>query len=72
MSRVINRPFFSLDFYGGIDFIFVYLDECDNPMVHEASPYQEEAEWIRPLNINLKDYIERAIDYERERYKEIN
>jgi len=72
MSRVIDRHFFSINFFGGIDFTFVYLDEGDNPFVYHAYPYEEERlEWFTCSNLNLKDYIERIIFYTRKQYEEI-
>lgn len=62
MSRVISRPFYALHYYGGIDFLFIYLDEGDNPMIYQASPYVDEVDWIKNLNINVKDYIGASID----------
>jgi len=48
-NRSINRPFFAFDIYGGGTFLFIYLDEGDNPKVFEASPYSDYNDWIRPL-----------------------
>ena len=61
----INRPFYVIDVYGASDqFIFVYLDEGQNPMVYEAVLFhklESEGSWIRELKVSLSEYIELGI-----------
>ena len=48
-NRILNRPFYAFDVYGGDTFLFIYLDEGDNPNVYQAKPYSDDDNWIRPL-----------------------
>ncbi|WDF75888.1 SMI1/KNR4 family protein [Mucilaginibacter sp. KACC 22773] len=61
----IERPFYVIDVYGGSDqFVFVYLDQGQDPMTYQAVLYKQPASegfWIRELDINLSKYIESGI-----------
>ncbi|GGE98680.1 hypothetical protein [Flavobacterium limi] len=48
-NRSINRPFYAFDVWGGLNFLFIYLDEGDNPPVFQAQPYSDDDNWIEPL-----------------------
>lgn len=48
-SRSLNRSFYAFDVYGGDTFLFIYLDEGDNPTIFEAKPYSDDNNWIRVL-----------------------
>ncbi|MDR6761149.1 hypothetical protein J2Y38_001347 [Flavobacterium sp. 2755] len=61
-NRSINRPFFAFDVYGGDTFLFIYLDEGDNPPVFQAQPYSDYDNWIRPLNQTIQSIINIGID----------
>jgi hypothetical protein len=57
-NQIINRPFFVIDIYnGGDQFLFVYLDEEDDPIVHEAILYNVTPAWIHSLNKKLSEFI---------------
>jgi len=61
----ISRPFYAVDIYNaGDQFLFVYLDEGDNPIVHQGSYYDEPSEnqWIISLGISLQRLIEVGIE----------
>lgn len=62
-NKIISRPFFVLDYNTGYNFLFVYLDEGDNPNIYVASPGEDNSSWIESLsNYNIKTYSEYAID----------
>jgi hypothetical protein len=68
-NRVINRPFFAVDTYNGSDqFIFVYLDEGDNPPTYEGHFYHDpirdydQPSWIWTVTPTLSDLINHGID----------
>jgi hypothetical protein len=59
---VINRPFFIIDTYNGPgQFLFIYLDEGDDPMVYEALLYEDPSRWTHPVGSNLTKFIESGI-----------
>jgi len=68
-NRVINRPFFAIDVYsGGDQFIFVNLDEGDNPPTYEGHFYHDpikdydQPSWIWTVTPTLSDLISHGID----------
>jgi hypothetical protein len=60
-NRFISRPFYAIDVYGADQFLFVYLDEGDNPNVYEAYlpplKYDDATTWLSNLDRSLKDFI---------------
>lgn len=62
-ERTISRPFFAFDVYGGSQFLFIYLDEGDNPEIYEAHPYSNDDNWIRHLNnLTIKNLVDNGIE----------
>lgn len=61
-TKTILRPFFVLDYNTGYNYLFIYLDEGDNPNIYVASPGENTSNWIEPLKYNIKNYSEYAID----------
>lgn len=56
-SKTISRPFYVIDIYNGVDqFLFVYLDEGNNPSVYEGN-YEEDEIWITKVDDTLSGYI---------------
>lgn len=56
--KSIDIPFFAIDVYSGNEqFIFVYLNEGDDPIVRYVDLNEEETDWIRSTNRKLSDYI---------------
>ncbi len=64
-NKTISRPFFAIDIYNAYDqFIFVYLDEGDNPPVYGAQ-YEETNDrpnWIIDVDTSLSNYINYLVD----------
>jgi hypothetical protein len=61
-ERVISRPFYVL---GVIDsqFLFVYLDEKEDPQIYSADPWNSSWVWTRNIpNRTIKSYVEFYID----------
>ena len=64
---LISRPFFVIDVYNAPDqFLFVYLDEGDNPAVYEAIYYNETPNRIHHINDSLSGYIDALIERVKE------
>lgn len=69
-DRAIARPFYVLDIYNALDqFVFVYLDEGDDPRVYEGvySGINETGiptidGWIHELRPKLSDYINISVE----------
>ncbi|KOP40284.1 hypothetical protein DBB36_14230 [Flavobacterium sp. WLB] len=61
-NRSINRPFYAFDVWGGLNFLFIYLDEGDNPNVFQALPYCDDDDWIIPLTKTIQNIIEIGIN----------
>lgn len=64
-NRAINRPFFVIDAYNaGEQFLFVYLDEGNDPVVRQAYlPPRNDVQFITNLvNETLSQYIKSSID----------
>jgi hypothetical protein len=61
MERIISRPFYAIDLYGGDQFMFVYLDEGDNPQIYQASAYEKGDVWIRKTSNTIKSLSEKRI-----------
>lgn len=62
-GRTISRPFYAFDVYGGSQFLFIYLDEGDNPEIYEAHPYSDNNDWIRHLNnLTIKSLVDSCIE----------
>jgi hypothetical protein len=59
-GRSITRPFYVIDVYNALDqFLFVYLDEGDNPPVREAHYVDSitRSNWITLVDSSLSNYI---------------
>ena len=68
-NKIISRPFFVFDVYNGFPFLFIYLDEGDNPLVYEADPYNPDLNWIRQLqNQTMKSIVDDGIERVKEGY----
>lgn len=69
-DRTIIRPFYVLDIYNALDqFVFVYLDDGDDPSVYEGvySGINETRipiidGWIHELRSKLSDYINTSVE----------
>lgn len=60
-NKSISRPFFAIDVYNsGDQFIFIYLDEGDNPPIYEAHYYDNN--WISQVTPTLSGLINHSID----------
>lgn len=62
-GKTIIRPFYAIDVYTFYNFLFIYLDEGDNPSIYHASPGIEN-NWIKSLfnNLTIKDLIDNRIE----------
>lgn len=61
-NKLIARPFYVIDLSIASQFLFMYLDEGDNPQLYDACP-PEEDEWIEILpNATIKSYIDNAVN----------
>lgn len=71
-NRVILRPFYAIDVYGSDQFLFVYLDEGENPNVYEAYlptlKYDDATSWLKSLDRSLKDFINFRINKVKKGY----
>lgn len=69
-SKNISRPFFVIDVYNATDqFLYVYLDEGDNPYVYQAYlPERSDIEHFYSLNKKLSEYINGLIDTVKQGY----
>lgn len=63
-NKNITRPFFAIDVYNaGEQFLYVYLDEGENPLVYQAYlPDDHGIETFTNLNKKLSEYINSLID----------
>lgn len=61
MNKIISRPFYAIDLYGGDQFLFIYLDEGDNPDIYQASAYESGANWYRKTSNTIKSLSEKRI-----------
>ena len=64
-NRVITRPFYAVDIYNeGDQFLFIYLDEGEDPKVYEGAYYNNSdfPDWIHPIAVkSLSDLIYQRI-----------
>jgi hypothetical protein len=66
-GKQISRPFYAIDVYNGNDqFLFVYLDEGEDPPVYEAIYYKPEPTWIHLINSKLSLFLSSRIRREQE------
>lgn len=60
-GKSISRPFYVIDIYNAYDqFLFIYLDEGDNPPIYEATYTQLSAMseyWIRKVQPSLSNLV---------------
>ncbi|MEO6149053.1 MAG: hypothetical protein ABIN95_11970 [Mucilaginibacter sp.] len=61
-NRTINRPFYAIEVRDGEIFMFVYLDESDDPMVHEAVTFLTDEHWNRNLEMTLSQFCDSSIE----------
>jgi hypothetical protein len=65
-GKTIDRPFYVIDVFNENDqFLFVYLDESEDPVVYEAILYLNSTDnWIHCLakNMRLSEYIDYNIN----------
>lgn len=57
-SMQINDPFFVIDVYGGSQFLFVYLNQGNDPIVQSAYHFSNDSNWIKSLPYKLSEYID--------------
>lgn len=69
-NKNISRPFFVIDVYNGPEqFLYVYLDEGNNPFVYQAFlPEQNNIKHFSSLNKSLSEYINSLIDRVKQGY----
>lgn len=61
-SKTITRHFYVIDIFNAVDqFLFIYLDEGDNPAVFEAH-FFEEQDWISKVDDTLSKYINDLVE----------
>jgi len=61
-EKSLTRPFFAIDVYNaGDQFLFVYLDEGNDPSVYQATYYFEEVGWIKLIKPSLSELVKRLI-----------
>lgn len=66
-NKTIIRPFFVIDVYNANDqFLFVYLDEADDPGVYQAIYYDDEDNWISLVENKLSVYISSLVERAKE------
>ncbi|MCV2487663.1 hypothetical protein OD917_22195 [Flavobacterium sp. SH_e] len=62
-ERIISRPFYVIDVYSTERFLFIYLDEGENPKIYTAHPSGETQDWITPLsNLTIKSLVDSRIE----------
>ena len=68
-NRTLPRPFFAIDVYNaGDQFLFVFLDEGDNPPTYEGLYYYDPEvdsdypQWYHPLGVTLSELIDHKVD----------
>jgi hypothetical protein len=61
-NRTINRPFYAMEVRDGEIFMFVFLDEGEDPMMHEAVPYLTDERWNRRLKMTLSQFCDLSIE----------
>ncbi|HEU4610173.1 MAG TPA: hypothetical protein VFS31_18765 [Chitinophagaceae bacterium] len=64
-GKHISRPFFIIDIYNALDqFLFVYLDEEEDPAVYEGHYCDSITgnDWITLVHSSLSGYIDNLID----------
>ncbi|MEY8760493.1 hypothetical protein [Chryseobacterium tongliaoense] len=70
-NRVINRKFFVVDAYNaGDQFLFIYLDEGDDPIIRQAYlPLRNDTQFVTTLlGRTLSQYIKDQIDVMKQGY----
>jgi hypothetical protein len=61
-NRTIVRPFYAIDLNVSGEFLFIYLDEGDNPQIYNAAPWEESTEWIELFpNVTIQSIVESKI-----------
>ncbi|MDY0990342.1 hypothetical protein SOM12_23140 [Flavobacterium sp. CFBP9031] len=62
-ERTISRPFYVIDVYSSERFMFIYLDEGNNPTIYTAHPSSETQNWITQLsNLTIKSLIDNRVE----------
>lgn len=64
-NRVITRSFYAIDVYNaGDQFLFVYLDEGDNPAVYIGHYWDsnDRLTWINLVTPSLSNFIDRKVE----------
>jgi hypothetical protein len=69
-DKDITRPFFVIDIYNASEqFLYVYLDEGDNPFVYQAYlPTRNDIIPFSSLNKRLSEYIDSLIERVKQGY----
>jgi len=61
-GKSITKPFFVIDVYNvGSQFLFVYLDEGQDPTVYAAILYRNTSDWLYSLNQTLSQFIDQGL-----------
>lgn len=68
-NRILPKPFFAVDLYNNFEqFIFIFLDEGDNPPTYEGLYYYDSEtdsdypEWYHPLGVTLSELIDDGVN----------
>lgn len=69
-NQVLTRPFLVLDAYNVLDqFLFVFLDEGDDPVVCQAYydlDHMEPGQWYKAMQPSLSTFINRVVQRVKE------
>ncbi|KOS08127.1 hypothetical protein AM493_20300 [Flavobacterium akiainvivens] len=60
-NKEITDPYLVIDIYGGSQFLFVYLNQGDDPIVYIAR-YFDKTNWIKALSYTISEYISVSIE----------
>jgi hypothetical protein len=61
-SKTITKPFYVFDVFGGDTFLFIYLDEGNNPNIHQGKPWESTSIWFKSINQTIKSLVEYRIE----------
>lgn len=65
-NHIITRPFYVFDSTSGI-YLFIYLDEGDNPVYHVMDPYEpDNSKWIKKWNKSIQQLVHDGVELVKE------
>ncbi|MDA3615835.1 hypothetical protein [Polluticaenibacter yanchengensis] len=65
-NHIITRPFYVFDSTSGI-YLFIYLDEGDNPSYHVMDPYEpDSSKWIKKWNKTIQQLVNDGVELVKE------